>query len=109
MSLLADLTLSYEILADDPIEVGIHYGKSILQVLSTKLSVQPAAVAPRRPSFYHKQATVTSRPLRNRAAKKRTIDSNVLSRSDYASYTSRRSAEYTETRNYTARTLVGAI
>lgn len=34
MSLLSDLALAYETLADDPIEMGIHYGKSVLKALS---------------------------------------------------------------------------
>jgi hypothetical protein len=34
MSLLDSLTLAYETLADDPIEVSIQYGKSILQAVS---------------------------------------------------------------------------
>lgn len=33
-SLLSELALDYEILADDPIEMGIHYGQSILSQMS---------------------------------------------------------------------------
>lgn len=36
MNLLDNLTLAYETLADDPIEVSIQYGKSILQAVSPK-------------------------------------------------------------------------
>ncbi len=38
MSLLGDLQLDFEALADDPIEMGIHYGKSVLQVVSSRVS-----------------------------------------------------------------------
>lgn len=38
MSLLSDLQLDFEALADDPIEMGIHYGKTVLQVVSSKVS-----------------------------------------------------------------------
>lgn len=33
--LLSELTLDYEILADDPIEMGIHFGQSILNHVSS--------------------------------------------------------------------------
>lgn len=36
--LLSDIKLDFEALANDPIEVGIHYGKSVLQVLSNKIT-----------------------------------------------------------------------
>jgi len=54
--LLTDLTLGYELLADDPIEVGIHYGKSVLNVLSS--SVMSAAR-----SVEHTLGTPVSRRL----------------------------------------------
>lgn len=37
-SLLADIALDFEALANDPIEMGIHYGKSVLQILSDKVA-----------------------------------------------------------------------
>ena len=40
MSLLGDLRLDFETLADDPIDMGIYYGKSVLQVFSDRV-VQP--------------------------------------------------------------------
>lgn len=36
-NLLSELTLDYEILADDPIEMGIHFGQSILNHVSSGL------------------------------------------------------------------------
>lgn len=39
MSLLGDLQLDFETLADDPIEMGIHYGKSVLQAVSGRVSM----------------------------------------------------------------------
>lgn len=35
--LLSELTLDYEILADDPIEMGIHFGQSILNHVSSSI------------------------------------------------------------------------
>lgn len=46
MSLLTNLTLAYETLADDPIEVGIHYGKSILGLFGAQYTEQTATVNP---------------------------------------------------------------
>ncbi len=37
MSLLSDLTIAYEVLADDPIEQGIRYGHSVLDALSARI------------------------------------------------------------------------
>ncbi len=41
MSILANLTLAYETLADDPIVKGISYGKSILSTIDAQI-VEPA-------------------------------------------------------------------
>ena len=35
--LLSNLNLGYELTADDPIEMGIHYGESILNFVSAKI------------------------------------------------------------------------
>lgn len=41
--LLSDIKLDFEALASDPIEVGMHYGKSVLRVLSNKVT-KPTAM-----------------------------------------------------------------
>lgn len=63
--LLADIKLDFEALASDPIEFGVHYGKSVLKVLTDKVtkpiemldgmaarySTQPSSKIPEKPIF----------------------------------------------------------
>ena len=71
MSLLANLTLAYENLVDDPIDKGIAYGKSILAVLNTSPMDAPRSVArpllarrPERSNYlaYRSRGVQMSRP-----------------------------------------------
>lgn len=108
MSLLENLTLSYETLADDPIEKGIHYGHSILGALSAKL------VTPRLPEPVMETASAYSYSVpsadqlvgtRDRGA----ISSEMTSRLRRgSSYVSRGITARTQM-GYTSRPLVGQI
>lgn len=80
MSLLKNLTLSYEMHANDPVEVGIHYGKSILQALSAKVSAMETVA--QGPRYIPRETTVTARTVR------RTTTAQP-ERARYATYVSR--------------------
>lgn len=99
MSLLANLNLTYETLADDPIEVGIHYGKSILSVFSPKAHAVVKTEAPKFKTVSQARASKLVLPQRQ----VRRSAPTVSSRANYAHYTPRMNAAYTQ------RELVGAL
>ena len=114
MSLLSNLTLSYEILADDPIEMGIHYGKSILNALVGKSSQSdsPAAVTAGFTAQRFKQPIsprFASRPQPVRRAETAISRTASLSRRDFMDYSIRPRVTETRSVSYTQRSLVGAL
>lgn len=93
MSLLADLQLNYENLADDPIDRGIYYGKSVLQALTSPIQLAPAfAVEPGL-------TEVTAAPVFRTA---RPVERARVERTRYVNYATRPSF-------YAQRSLVGAL
>jgi hypothetical protein len=105
MGLLTDLTLAYEILADDPIERGIHYGQSILNILSQKAQV-PMAAVPREQVIA--QVTETLAPSRPIERSLRPSLQSPAPRRDFINYQSRPLVARTRT-GYSQRQLVGAL
>lgn len=77
MSILADLTLAYETLADDPIVKGISYGKSILSTIDAQL-LEPTE----RALAYLPSRSFVARPMQTRPAM----------RGSYLNYATRSSA-----------------
>ncbi len=61
--LLSNLNLGYELTADDPIEMGIHYGESILNFVSAKI-----------------QSAVGNTPVETNSSPKYFSDSNHVAR-----------------------------
>ncbi len=103
MSLLTDLTLAYETLADDPIEVGIHYGKSILRALSPSSSSSVSSSDSHKSSSSPVSlARVASRIQINRTVR-RSVAPTEVPRASYLNYATRRPVGYTQ------RNLVGAL
>lgn len=80
MSLLDNLALSYEIHVNDPIEVGIHYGKSILQALSGV--EQGVDIDDAGSRYIRRQTMVTPRTIRRTSP-------TQLDRGRYATYVPR--------------------
>jgi hypothetical protein len=102
MSTLSDLTLSYETLADDPIEMGIHYGKSVLNVLSGKLTqlAEPVrAVAP--VALARSETSIQSRMI--------TRPRPALQRRDFTEQAIRPRPIFTTSRPLQNRALIGAL
>lgn len=104
MSLLQNLTLSYENLADDPIEMGIHYGHSILGALSARL------ITPRLPEPVLETATAYSYVSPTAEQLRQVVSSNMSSRlrRGGSSYISRSITPRAQM-GYTARPLVGSL
>ena len=105
MSLLADLTLNYEMLADDPIEVGIHYGQSILNMLSGTVTAAEHMVQLPKISSRARTPVAPRRANRPdyRAILNRPDQSQTATRRNFIDYSTRKS------QTYTRRTLVGAL
>lgn len=103
MSLLADLTLAYETLADDPIEMGIHYGKSILHALSpSSSSLVPSSHPKESSSSPVSFARAASHIQINRTVRRSAVHAETP-RASYLNYAARRPVGYTQ------RNLVGAL
>lgn len=92
MGLLDNLTLAYETLADDPIEVSIQYGKSILQVIGKSTNVHKSSHKP-------VESGLGSLSLSTRKVQRSSL---AIERSRYANYVRRPIAS-------TRRELVGAL
>ena len=94
MSVLTNLQLQYENLADDPIDRGIFYGKSVLQALTAPLQLAPAVVEQSTPMTEEIAIPVfrASRP----------VNRSQIERTRYAGYATRPSY-------YTQRTMIGAF
>ncbi len=106
MSLLSNLTLDYEILADDPIEMGIRYGKSILSSVSD--TVVAAEQFVEQQQFKKRQAVPVKLQARTPAtrrpqAPKRDLSSSA-SRRSFIDYSARSTAM-----GYSRRNMVGAL
>ncbi len=114
MSLLSDLTLTYENLADDPIEVGIHYGHSILGALSATLVPHFPEPVMETASAHSYLLPVTERVIQQpevtRQQARGTISNQMTGRlrTSRESYTPR-GFKPRAVQGYTPRTLVGTI
>ena len=93
MSLLADLQLNYENLADDPIDRGIFYGKSVLQALTSPVQLAPAYVVA------SEQNPVIEPPVFRST---RPVERARVERTRYVNYATRPSF-------YAQRSMVGAL
>lgn len=108
MSLLSDLALAYETLADDPIEMGIHYGKSVLKVLSGTTKQAEASLRNSLPSPAVRSniAVRSRRAPRVQAAAPRQA---ATTRRDYSAVYNIRPRAAIVSRQSPARAMVGAI
>ena len=96
MSLLADLKLSYEMLADDPVEVGIHFGKSVLDVASAGLTHTEHTIVQKIDTVSTPPASLSTRVVRR-------FTTQPQDRSRFISYSSRANPTYTK------RQMIGAV
>ena len=93
MSVLANLQLQYENLADDPIDRGIFYGKSVLQALASPMQMAPAfAMASERDQVVEPPVFRSTR----------LVERARVERTRYAQYATRPTF-------YAQRSLVGAL
>lgn len=97
MSLLSDLTLSYETSANDPIEMGLHYGHNILNILSAKVASEVESVR-----SFRAPAPLESRRPERRIARGAAATAEPQ-RANYLNFTARTTGAYTQ------RNLVGAM
>ncbi len=103
MSLLSDLALAYETLADDPIDMGIHYGKSILKALSGA----PKQAEAKLRSSLPKPAVRSNIAVRSRMVSR---SQPVAERRDFsAAYSIRPRQSEVVTRQSQERAMVGAL
>ena len=105
-NLLADIALEFEALANDPIEMGIHYGKSVLKVLSNRVSkpiIMLDGMAARYTVDTKIKTEVTTKPLQS--PRFRTTNTPLPSRASF-----RRNFDQVQTAAYTQRRgLVGSL
>ncbi|RTK95140.1 hypothetical protein EKI60_01650 [Candidatus Saccharibacteria bacterium] len=106
MSLLSNLTLDYEILADDPIEMGIRYGKSILSSVSN--TVVAAEQFVEQQQFKKRQTVPVKVQVRATAARRpqaaQRNHSSSSPRRSFIDYSARSTAM-----GYSRRNMVGAL
>lgn len=109
MSLLSDLTIAYEVLADDPIEQGIRYGHSVLDALSAKIITPrlPEPVLETAAAYSYKMPiteSVITQPQRTEVQPR--IQSRL--RRESAGYSSR-GFKTRSSVDYTRRAMVGSL
>lgn len=115
MSLLSNLTLVYETLADDPIELGIRRGHSVLSALSARLVPYFPEPALETATAHSYRLPVTERVIQNTTEPAITTESfspaltsSSRARQITTSYTPRGFKSRT-TQAYTPRQMVGAL
>ena len=103
MGLLSNLTLAYETLADDPIEMGIHYGQSILDLIAGPTESVNEHDYQARPQLAPTSRTITRSPI----IAERLRGSPAVTRRELMNYVTRPVLQ--ASRPIPERVLVGAL
>jgi len=110
MSILGDLKLAYETLADDPIEVSLYYGHSILSVLPQSVTPKQPAYAV-IPNYFARDVPIAQRVYRIATPLPEPVSRELPTQSrgrDYSNFISRSPASRS-TNAYSPRNLIGAL